>query len=676
MRIVNITKTLRDLLPRTTLELTRIDWSQPHIRDAIIVAGIALAAFGVVEWFDVFNEIVRVHGVYGDRALDGLVTMFVVLTFALAGYVLRRLHDLGKETDARHEAEAEVRRKVEQLTRTQAFLNTIVEHVPAAIFVRDLPECRFVLVNRDGEKLLGRSESELLGRTVFDIFPVAAARRIQEHDRTQMRSHEPVLFEEVPLPTPNNGTRVTIATGLAIRDERGEPQYLVNVVEDITERKDAEARIARLAHYDPLTDLPNRSSFKACLEETVERVAAKGQKFALLCMDLDRFKEVNDVFGHAVGDGLLLEIGKRLQAAAEGAFVGRLGGDEFIVICADGPQPATAVAAGERILQSIGGDIEVAGHLLRAGISIGVAVYPADGADASILLANADAALYRAKADGRGSMRFFAPEMDKRLRERRALQHDLRSALAHGELRLFYQPQASIDGQIDGFEALVRWQHPVRGMIMPREFIPLAEESGLIIPIGAWILREACREAATWPNPLRIAVNLSPVQFRHGDLPALVHTTLLESGLTPSRLEIEITEGVLIDDFARGVSMLQRLKTLGIRIAMDDFGTGYSSLSYLQSFPFDKIKIDRAFIANLERSQQAVAIIRAVIGLGRGLDLPVVAEGVETKEQVAFLQREACSQIQGYFVGRPAPIDQYAECVGRAPTADAKALAG
>ena len=671
-----VMKIFRDMLPRKILVLNRIDWSQRRVKDALIIGIIALVAWVLVEWLDVFNAIVRFQALYGDWGLGNLVMMCVVLAFALAGYVSRRLQDLSNEFDARRAAEAEVGRKVGQLTQTQAFLNTIVENVPAAIFVRELPECRFVLANRDAEKLLGRSERELLGKAVSDVFPPAAARSIQEHDQIQIRSLEPILFPEVPVPTPNCGTRITMATGLAIRDELGTPRYLVNVVQDVTERRNAEARIERLAHYDPLTDLPNRSSFNACLKSTAERAAANGEKFAVLLMDLDRFKEVNDVFGHAVGDSLLREVGKRLEAAAEGAFVGRLGGDEFIAICAYGTQPATAAAMADRILHSIDGDIEVSGHLLRAGISIGVAVYPTDGTDTSLLLANADAALYRAKEEARGSIRFFAPEMDKQLRDRRALQHDLRAALPHGELALFYQPQASMDGKVDGFEALIRWRHPTRGLIMPHEFIPLAEESGLIITIGEWILREACREAATWPNPLRIAINFSPVQFRHGDLPALVHSALLESGLAPGRLEVEITEGVLIDDFARGVSILQRLKTLGVRIAMDDFGTGYSSLSYLQSFPFDKIKIDQAFVANLERSQQAAAIIRAVIGLGRGLNLPVVAEGVETKEQVAFLKREACSQIQGYFVGRPAPIEQYAQLVGRQPATDAKALAG
>jgi predicted signal transduction protein with EAL and GGDEF domain len=312
-------------------------------------------------------------------------------------------------------------------------------------------------------------------------------------------------------------------------------------------------------------------------------------------------------------------------------------------------------------------DIESAGHSLKIGLSIGVAIFPHDGTEANTLLVNADAALYRAKAEGRGSIRFFEPDMDKRLRDRRALQHDLQSAMARHELTLNYQPQALIGGKIIGFEALIRWRHPSRGMVQPNEFIPLAEDSGLIVPIGEWVLREACREAASWPKPLQIAVNLSPIQFRHGDLPELVHSILLTTGLAANRLELEITESVLIDDFSRAVSILRRLKSLGVRIAMDDFGTGYSSLSYLQSFPFDKIKIDQTFISNLEHNPQSAAIIRAVIGLGRGLDLPVVAEGVESAGQLAFLANELCDEVQGFLVGHPLPIDDYAQWTGHLP---------
>jgi EAL domain-containing protein (putative c-di-GMP-specific phosphodiesterase class I) len=310
-------------------------------------------------------------------------------------------------------------------------------------------------------------------------------------------------------------------------------------------------------------------------------------------------------------------------------------------------------------------EFEIQGEAVSVGGTVGIAIFPTDSSDGTGLLANAYAALARAKAEARGSIRFFEAEMDRRLRDQRALQHDLRSAAACGELELYYQPQARIVGEVVGFEALLRWNHPKRGLIEPAAFIPIAEESALIIPVGEWVLRDACREAASWPRPLQVSINLSPVQFQHGDLPGLVHSVLLETGLAPDRLELEITENVLIGDFSRALSILRRLKLLGVRIAMDDFGTGYSSLSYLQSFPFDKIKIDKTFIANLEHNPQSAAIIRAVIGLCRGLELPVVAEGVETEEQRQFLEREACDEMQGYIVGYPLPIAEYAELVGR-----------
>jgi predicted signal transduction protein with EAL and GGDEF domain len=338
-----------------------------------------------------------------------------------------------------------------------------------------------------------------------------------------------------------------------------------------------------------------------------------------------------------------------------------------VIATDDGGQPGAVEPLAERLLDAVDENIVANGHTVRAGISIGIAVFPIDGTDTATLVANADAALYRAKSEGRGRYRFFEANMDKSLRERRVLQQDLQSAIARKELEIHYQPQARIDGEVVGFEALLRWQHPKRGMIPAGTFIPLAEESGLIVAMGEWIMREACRQAASWPKAMNVAINLSPVQFRHGDLPGLVHSVLLETGLSPARLELEITEGVLIGDFSRAVSILRRLKALGVRIAMDDFGTGYSSLSYLQSFPFDKIKIDRAFITNLERNPQSATIIRAVIGLARGLKVPVVAEGVETDDQLAFLSKERCDEIQGYLVGRPLPIEEYAELTGLPP---------
>jgi len=310
-------------------------------------------------------------------------------------------------------------------------------------------------------------------------------------------------------------------------------------------------------------------------------------------------------------------------------------------------------------------EFEIEGRRIGAGLSIGIALCPQDGTDPESILGNAGAALDRAKTDGGGTVRFFEAKMDRELREKRALQHEVRLAATRGELLLHYQPQARIGGEIVGFEALARWRHPARGLIASGLFIPLAEENGTIAPMGEWILREACREAASWPRPLQLAVNLSPVQFLQGDLASMVHAALLETGLAPSRLELEITEGIFIRDCERAIATLRRLKALGVRIAMDDFGTGYSSLSYLQRFPFDKIKIDRVFVSNIEHSAQSAAIIRAVIGLGRGLHLPVTAEGVETAEQLAFLSCEACDEVQGYLIGRPGPIGDYAGVVGR-----------
>jgi diguanylate cyclase (GGDEF)-like protein/PAS domain S-box-containing protein len=571
-------------------------------------------------------------------------------------YVLSLSEDVTK----RKETEQELR-------RTKEFLNTVIENVPEAIMVKDVRDFRYVLVNRAAEEFFGRKRDEIIGHTAEGIFDQDAANAIMARDLKLVERGEESVFAGHPLHTYKDGDRLISSKRLIMRGADGEPQYLLGIVEDITERMQAEARIAHMAHHDTLTDLPNRVAFNERFCATLNHAAAAGERFAVMCIDLDRFKEVNDVFGHAVGDAVLCEAARRLTAAAEGAFVARLGGDEFTLIATGCGEPEAAERLAERLAAAMADEFRVNEHYTRMGMSVGVALYPADGVDASTLLANADAALYRAKAQARGSIRFFEPEMDTRLRERRALQRDLQSAIEAGELILHYQPQARIDRTVVGFEALARWQHPSRGMVPPGTFIPLAEETGLIVPMGEWILREACREAASWPQPLQIAINLSPVQFRHGDLAALVHTVLLETGLAASRLELEITEGVLIGDFSRAVAILRRLKSLGVRIAMDDFGTGYSSLSYLQSFPFDKIKIDQAFISNLERNAQSAAIVRAVIGLGRGLGLPVVAEGVETEGQLAFLTREACDEIQGYLIGRPLPIEDYAKFLGRTP---------
>jgi len=419
--------------------------------------------------------------------------------------------------------------------------------------------------------------------------------------------------------------------------------------------------IAHLAHHDALTDLPNRTSLAIRLAESFQGAKAHGESFGVLTIDLDHFKEANDVFGHVVGDELLCAMARRLEVAAEGDFIARVGGDEFTLISTAGKQPEATEALAGRVLQAVTDPFEVRGQRIPLGLSIGAAVYPRDASDTTALIANADAALFRAKADGRLTVRFFDPDMDRRLRERFALQLDLRSAIHRDELILDYQPQASIDGKVFGFEALVRWQHPARGIVPPDAFISLAEQNGMIVEIGAWTLRVACREAASWAAPLQVGVNLSPVQFRYGDLAGLVHLILLETGLAPGRLELEITEGVLFDDPSRALSILRRLKTLGVKIAMDDFGTGYASMSSLRAFPFDKIKIDQSFVAGVQNNPPSAAIVRSIIGLAKALKIPVIAEGVETEGERAFLVGEHCDEIQGYLLGRPAPIATYAE---------------
>ena len=434
--------------------------------------------------------------------------------------------------------------------------------------------------------------------------------------------------------------------------------------EDITARRRAEAQIAHMAHYDALTNLPNRVLFREHLVKALESVDR--EKLAVLCIDLDRFKVVNDTLGHPVGDALLRVVGDRLQASARPSdLVARLGGDEFAIVQAGTEQPFGATALATRLIAEIAKPFELDGHHVVIGASVGIAIAPNDASDPDKLLKNADMALYRAKSDGRDSWRFFEPDMDARMQARRAIEIDLRRALVRGEFEVYYQPLIALNVEkITGFEALLRWHHPERGMVPPMEFIPIAEEIGLIGQIGAWVLKQACLEAAKWPDDIQVAVNLSPAQFRHRAIVLDVVAALGAAGLPARRLEVEITEAVLLQDTESNIGVLDELRSLGVSISMDDFGTGYSSLAYLQKFPFDKIKIDRSFVHELDRPE-SMAIVRAVTGLGGSLGMKTTAEGVETQQQLEKLKKEGCTEVQGYLFSKPVPAAQAAQLLQR-----------
>jgi diguanylate cyclase (GGDEF)-like protein/PAS domain S-box-containing protein len=507
--------------------------------------------------------------------------------------------------------------------------------------------------------LLGLPREEAIGRPLASFVAPEHRQSLAERGLAQ---HDLAL-------TAADGTRVAVS--IVGRDIDGATRQ-VFAVQDLRQHVAAEARIRFLSRHDPLTGLPNRVTLQEELAERLDGAWANDQQFAIFCVDLDRFKEVNDVFGHSVGDAVLVEMTRRIRGAVgEDDFVARLDGDEFTIL-SNQCDPARAGEFTERLLRLGADGVAVGERKMFVNMSIGIAVFPSHGTTAESLLNNADVALTRAKVEGGGNCCFYNSQMDLMVRERRTLANDLALALEAGDLDLHFQPLAKASTlTVRGFEALVRWRHPERGFVPPSEFVAVAEENGLVHQLGLFVLRRACSEAAKWRNPLDIAVNISPLQFQQGDLPEQILGILVETGLSPSRLELEITETVLIADFDRALSMLRRLKAVGLRVAMDDFGTGWSSLSSLQAFPFDKVKIDRIFIDKIGRHRQADVIVRAILGLCRSLEIPVVAEGVETEEQLEFLRRESCDEMQGYLLARPAPIETFAELVnGEGTSAD------
>jgi diguanylate cyclase (GGDEF)-like protein/PAS domain S-box-containing protein len=538
--------------------------------------------------------------------------------------------------------------------RNKEFLDQIIENVPAIIFVKRASDRRYVLVNRAGEKFWGVSRADILGKTSYEVFSKDEADRITARDDELLQSNQPI-FDERQMDAASGGVRSIFSRRLTIQGEDGNAQYLLGVVEDVTERKHAEEQIAHLAHYDALTDLPNRVLLRERLEQELSFVRRGGQ-LAVLYLDLDHFKSVNDTLGHSTGDELLKAVTGRLRGCLRDADIfARLGGDEFAIVQTGLQQPTAAAVLAQRLRDEITRtSYELNGHQVVVDISIGIALSPNDGTDVDQLLKCADMALYGAKSDGRGTFRYFEPEMDARMKRRRALETDLRKALVNGELELHYQPLVRLENnEVSACEALLRWRHPERGMISPVEFIPVAEETGLINAIGEWVLRQACAEAATWSNDIKVAVNVSPVQFRNQPLTQVVISALAATGLAPHRLELEITESVLMQSNEATLRVLHQLRELGVRISMDDFGTGYSSLSYLRSFPFNKIKIDRSFIKDLSNGNDAVAIVQSIITLANTLNMTTTAEGVETEEQLTILRAMGCIEMQGYLFSPP-----------------------
>ena len=543
-----------------------------------------------------------------------------------------------------------------KLEETRRFLDTVIENAPVGIVVKDAVTKQLVLVNRAYEQLLGKSREDLIGKTAYDIFPAHAARIITDVDEDAVQSGNQTTKGEMVLDMPGIGRRITATTSLVVCDNDDEPKFLIVVIEDITERRESEARIAHMAHHDALTDLPNRVLLHERLNEALARIS-QGESLAVLYLDLDHFKSVNDTLGHQIGNELLKVVAERLRhCIGEMGTVARLGGDEFLIVLNAISQPADAAIFAQLVRETITAPVNLDGNQIFTDVSIGISIAPGDATESIEMLKNADMALYEAKADGRGTFRFFQPEMGTRLDARRALELDLRKALAEGELELYYQPLVNLDrDEISGYEALLRWNHPVRGFISPSEFIPIAEETGLVNAIGEWVLKTACTEAATWPNELRVAVNVSPIQFKNQTLALAVVNGLVASGLPPYRLEIEITEAVLMQNNETTLAALHQLHELGVRIAMDDFGTGYSSLSYLRSFPFDKIKIDRSFIRDLSENDDSVAIVRAVTSLAKSLNMTTTAEGIETEGQLEWVRALGCTEVQGYLFGQPKP---------------------
>ena len=543
-----------------------------------------------------------------------------------------------------------------ELNETKQFLNSIIENIPIAVVVKDVKTRKFILVNRTFEAMLKVSRTEVLGKTVFDIYRTKDAERIDAADNGALAADVGAHSNDYEIEMPGGESRILATNRIVVRDGEGNAKHLVVVIDDITERKKSEQRIAFMAHHDVLTGLPNRLAVMEKIEEAVARHRRRGDSFAILLLDLDRFKHVNDTLGHAVGDTLLRETASRLKASLrETDVLARLGGDEFAIVQdSESNQREAASALANRVIEIVSRPFNIEGNEVNIATSVGIALGPEHATNSDSLMKMADLALYRAKSAGRNGYRFFDPEMSMAASARHELENELRRALQQDELELQYQPIVDTKTlQICGAEALIRWRHPTKGIILPDQFIPLAEETGMITQMGEWLLQTACADAAGWPADIKVAVNLSAVQFRKNNLVDVVLCALAQTGLPPERLELEITETALIESATECLPVLRQFKNLGIAVALDDFGTGYSSLSQLMMFPFDKIKVDKSFTQNLTKRTECAAIVAATLTLARSLDIATTAEGVETVAQYRLLRLAGVTSLQGYLFQPP-----------------------
>ena len=565
------------------------------------------------------------------------------------------------------------RKRTEEQLRLAA---GVFESSGEAIVITDAQR-RIVTVNSAFSSITGYSADEVAGRTPYSL---CAGVRSPERDQEIWDQVERSGYwqGEVWDRRRNGETFPKWLTVSAVRDRDAQVVNYIGIFSDISERKEHEERVRHLAHHDFLTDLPNRMLLNDRLAQSIARAQRAGKQLAIMFLDLDRFKNVNDSLGHSVGDELLREVGRRLKACVRASdTVSRLGGDEFVVLIPEVSDLADVAVAAQKILDTVGRPYSIGGHELVSTPSVGVSVYPSDGQDVETLLRNADAAMYHAKELGRNNYQFFTQDMNARATERLSLERSLRRALERAELRLYYQPQFEVaSGRIVGLEALIRWEHPELGLVSPARFMPFAEETGLILPIGEWVLQEACRTNRAWQASglpaVRVAVNISALQFRQANFLETVQRALADSGLDPRYLELEVTESVIMHDAERVTQSLSQLKAMGLELAIDDFGTGYSSLSYLKRFPIDRLKIDRSFVHDITEDRDDAAITSAIIALTRTLGIKSIAEGVETREQLEFLRAHGCDEVQGYLLSMPLPPE---ECAARlAEEADPRRL--